>query len=90
MYCPRCGQELEHMDRTQSIREQEERAQKRMNDWAEQGCEGPEPDQTVDYSEHYVCWNDECVLRGTSFNLHHPFKGYLSKPGDSWSLAWIK
>ncbi len=21
---------------------------------------------------------------------HHPFKGWASRPGDSWSLSWIK
>ena len=90
MYCPRCGQELEKMDRTEAIAQAEAEFQREYDEYWELRLPGKPPEKMIDYSEHYVCWNLECRAEGETFNCHNPFDTYLSKPGDSWSLAWIK
>lgn len=83
MRCPRCGNPLVLIER-----DPQAEIAPAMDKWYESdmSTEPPEPDE----SEHLECHHDGCVFRGTHFNKHHPFKGTRSKPGDSWSLSWIK
>lgn len=93
-YCPRCGQPL-----TEFKRDIQAEQDALMDEWAERDYEGdPPPDP--DKSEHWFCVNGACVLgnrvedvdngHGCFFKVHHPYKGPDSRPGDSWSISWIK
>lgn len=77
MRCPRCGEPLTKIDPAL------EKADDADADLAE-----PDDD---DESEHWACHNDDCALCFPCFfNVHHPLRGPRSKPGDSWSISWIK
>ena len=57
-----------------------------------------EPDSDYDDPRSYepdnsIWWKcTHCNSFGDSFPLqqHHPFGGINSRPGDSWSLSWVK
>lgn len=42
--------------------------------------------------EEYKCTKEKypCFREDYPLYFHHPFKGIDSKPGDSWSLSYIK
>lgn len=87
MYCPMCGKPLRLVRRV-TIDELNDAA---MDEWASRNYEGePKDVSSSDLSEHWSCSNKTCVSPPCYFNVHHPFKGYKSAPGDSWSISWIK
>ena len=91
-HCPGCGHLLTEIKR--DIQKLQEKADE---EWADRDYEGDPPE--VDESEHWACTNKACFYRNTPeeitvgvgvyFNIHHPFKGYRSRRGDSWSISWI-
>ncbi len=84
MYCPFCGGELALIERNTKAEKEEA-----YMEWQDDDFRGDPPE--VDESEHWECHNTRCNLRSPCyFNLHHPFRGPNSKPGDSWSISWIK
>jgi len=83
MYCPLCGKELKEIERSEKSR------RINNNDW------------DYDSSDWYYCPENHCF--GKDYPLvHHGAPGiYRSqdgvepnimnlKPGDSWSLTWLK
>lgn len=79
MYCPLCGgllTEVEREDLTQYW------------DFDDPRWDTYEPDH--DESVWLKCTH--CKSFGDDYPLHwhHPLRGYQSRPGDSWSLSWIK
>jgi len=84
MFCPYCGSKLKEVPNPE-IAEFEDK-----NDaWIQGGCEGgppPHPSQ----AEHWCCENNDCVFSDLPLIKHHPYHGVDAKPGDSWSLSWIK
>ena len=94
-HCPSCGEPL-----TQIKRDIQAEQDALMEAWAEQDYEGdPPPDP--DESEHWACTNlgicgfasplgDVLNGKGLYFNVHQQLGDYTSKPGDSWSISWVK
>lgn len=96
MYCPQCGQPL-----TKIQRDPDAELQERLRAWAEWASDtGKEaPPQVRDDSEHWYCTNGSCVIGNDVgdeednliiLNVHQPYKGPHSRPGDSWSISFIK
>jgi hypothetical protein len=85
MYCPRCGSELKEIKRTPP----------REIDWYED--KGEELDNLIELHaafdmverEEYECTKG-CFQKDFPLYFHHPFRGIDSRPGDSWSLSWVK
>lgn len=91
MYCPYCGHELEKIDREEEFRKENLALANEQDAWLDTDMSTPYPEaDRSDKSEHLMCRNDDCCLCDTIFNKHHPFCGIYSKPGDSWSLSWVK
>lgn len=44
----------------------------------------------TDDSVHWHCPTTCCFGKDFPLRQHHPFKGWESRPGDSWSLSWIE
>ena len=82
-HCPKCGSLLQKHERDPQA--ELSRAEDR---WADGGYEGDAPEG--DFSESWLCIEDGCVVGGTRFTIHHPFRGLDSAPGESWSMSWVK
>jgi len=76
MFCPMCGSELILVIRKEFIEIDDLRIDESI--WH------------VDESEWYKCNNCKCFGDDYPLILHHPLRGMESKPGDSWSLTWLK
>lgn len=82
MRCPRCGEPLEKVDRDIAPVDIDTLS---LSDALDEVC------SVKDQSEHWQCNNEACDLCPPCyFNVHHPFRGPNSAPGDSWSISWIK
>lgn len=85
MYCPSCGKKLikNEMPEAPEI------------DWMEQDSDKLnkqiEASQKVEdiEREEYSC-EGGCFQKDFPLYYHHPFGGIDSRPGDSWSLSWVK
>lgn len=86
MFCPKCGSQLELVERTPFPYNDE---------WYELP-----PDEQDEYQqlrmEYEACKREEYKCLGGCFRedyplyFHHPFRGIESEPGDSWSLSWVE
>jgi len=96
MHCPRCGEPLQQIDRTEDIARQ----RRNLTLW-ETHEKGDAP--RVDESEHWACFNAvmACAFGNgagrtvkdphlVKLFVHHPYRGTNSAPGDSFSISWIK
>ena len=86
MFCPRCGRELQLIERTPPPE----------IDW-----DSPDYDKQIEehqqfdaikYDE-YKCTREEphrCFFSDGCLYHHSPLHGLNSHPGDSWSLSYVK
>ena len=81
MYCPLCGNKMEFIERN----EEQRKIHHSKDEW----------DYTLDNSDWYYCPTKKCF--GQDYPLvHHraPIRKdediYYMRPGDSWSLTWLK
>lgn len=77
MYCPLCGNELTKIDRAAQT----------------EGWDDDDPRWDEHEKDKSIWWKCiGCNKFGDDFPLqqHHPIYGINSRPGDSWSLSWIK
>lgn len=94
LYCPRCGH---HLMMVKSSYQNE------TTEWDDLANDlVPVPDcrwSEGDESEWYTCTNTDCFFAedGCELRYHHPYDDTTAKhlnharrPGDSWSLSWIK
>jgi len=85
--CPLCGFEL-----TEVKQDESEVLCKDTECWecekSHKDCPKLKADE--DESIWYKC--EKCGSFGDDFPIvcHHPFRGDKSKPGESWSLSWIR
>jgi len=87
MYCPLCGSKMEEIA---GHTEKESRGNSFDDYYLEQDGETTIIEK-VDYSIHWRCTGpNKCFGARYPLRQHHPFKGWESAPGDSWSLSWIK
>jgi len=102
MYCPLCGSSLDVVDRKEKPIEDpywdDEKAVKAWQKACDKRFE-KEMNEEQDDSIWYTCPND-CFGEGYELVHHYPLVGWAArtknvdllktKPGDSWSLTWIK
>lgn len=87
MYCPLCGEEMEEMCFDSKLPEPNWAIATKIaiEEWVKKAtCY--EEDEAV----RLVCNNNGCFGEGFELLWHHPLRGMKSKPGDSWSLTWLK
>lgn len=77
MHCPMCGNKMEQVKG--HTEEDSLRGARSVTDY-----------ERVDESVHWYCPVLQCFGEDFPLRQHHPFKGWESPPGDSWSLSWIK
>ena len=83
MFCPRCGKPLEQVaghTEEDSLSYDEGHYDEETETLVDK----------VDYSVHWWCPKNQCYGKDYPLRQHDPFKGWESRPGDSWSLSWIK
>jgi hypothetical protein len=99
MFCPLCGKELTLVVRKNTYEDIDfEDYDPNIQTWNFLGKttvtnSNPEQDESEwyqDESEWYKCNNCGCFGEDYPLVLHHPLRGMKSKPGDSWSLSWLK
>ena len=78
MFCPMCGAELILVIRKENEIDFDESEWYTKNDF------------NTDESEWYKCNRCNCFGDDFPLVLHHPLGGMESRPGDSWSLTWLK
>lgn len=84
MFCPLCGSKLHPVPNPD-----EERYDREDQAWIDNDYEGDLP-KPMSRSEHWKCEKKRCLFSGVPLIKHHPHHGTESKPGDSWSLSWVK
>ncbi len=82
MYCPQCGKPLEEVP---GHTEDDVRNDRGFLD-EETGTLHERTDESI----WLWCPRNGCFGKDFPLRYHHPFKGWSSQPGDSWSLSWIK
>lgn len=80
MYCPLCGKELTEVERKDLTEDWE------WDDPRWDNYESPQQDNSI----WYKCTHCNSFGDGYPLQMHHPLRGINSRPGDSWSLSWVK
>ena len=83
MHCPLCGEVLELVPRDPCP----------DIDWGDPGYEEQmkaAQEWEKCQRKEYKCPVNECFMEDFPLYMHHPFGGIDSRPGDSWSLSWVK
>lgn len=80
MFCPMCGHKLIEIERKDPTDDWE------YDDPRWDNYTPSEPDNSI----WYKCTDCKCFGDDYPLHLHHPLRGIYSKPGDSWSLTWLK
>jgi len=85
MHCPLCGAVLVEVQRPKIPDE----SYLEYDSWPKELQDAADIVEQ-DHSVWYKC--DNCKSFGDHYPLihHHPYRGTSSKPGDSWSLSWVK
>jgi hypothetical protein len=82
MYCPICGKELIMVVRKNPEDEY---------DFCDENFDWNTYKPTKqDDSDWYKCNGCKCFGDDYPLICHHPLRGMESRPGDSWSLSWLK
>jgi hypothetical protein len=80
MHCPLCGGQLTKVERKDPTEGWD------YDDPRWKTYQESEPDNSIWWKcTHCKSFGDDYPLQ-----QHHPLRGINSKPGDSWSLSWIK
>lgn len=86
MYCPACGVKLEEREFEREYPEPDwyTATEKEISEWAKRAAKY-ERDDAI----RLICLKG-CFGEGFELIMHHPLRGMKSRPGDSWSLTWLK
>ena len=92
MYCPLCGNEMEEVEREPEIIQEP--------DWGDKESEDKyfKAMDDIDESYWWYCPVNKCFGKDYALVQHHApgFEGdkgmdlMKTRPGDSWSLTWLK